>query len=777
MYKVAILVNENEMAHSVFADTPKKLRELSYVKAQKGKYYNFHVFDKFSICDLFAEMNCCYLLSFDSLFISTNATNNSEIINALIKNKECIAAFIAAGKGIFIASQKKLSAKEGTEIKNTGFLPENYDYAIVDRPEKSSADGKISIVDTKSVIVRYPTKISEGDIEYHCANNSFMKHKYRSFIVPNNESQYSVVLADTTSKQVPPALVSKINKSRNVLLLSNNEKERIVISTMALDWADHTQLIENILIFITEGMPNFGFMLKSNDKDEGLISSYILRAEVSNISFRQYINKSPQEMISLPHCIYVFSPSYSEHEVAEFIDKSRTATKNISVYHLKQGKIKSKDFELYHYTNETSVDQIKGETINWIMGRFYPSFWGKSVWSYSYALSMMQELNIDYSSLFPFIYEELSTHFCKKGVIEGNYDNVINATSKLLEILSLVEKNSSSFTGEVFEKYPIETIKKLASDWLITKLDDNRMSEFDLMYVLVSLYRSNLVKSSTVRQKIEEKAKGLMTIYKTKGYINYSNISLCQLLRLIQELLASNAIPADAAKADADQISEVLVKRQDEFGEWRNLSETAEVALLLLDIERNSPNASALLSLLGESVNRAIGRLYQTYDNRNYSWAMDINTTVKAIHAIGLFDKVKNFSANDFFSEIIVHFRRIHIMETIESSNHATLSYIDTIYEKDQLINKLTKKSEQRDAFQWLFFGTFIVALSLVVMMVLIFAGLTNEYVEYNGSTVSVLSRLFNEWQTEFIFGFIGILFGGAVSGIYAFVKRKTFRE
>ena len=392
-------------------------------------------------------------------------------------------------------------------------------------------------------------------------------------------------------------------------------------------------------------------------------------------------------------------------------------------------------------------------------------------------LSMMKKLGVDYLPVFPFIYEELALHFCKKNVIDGSYDNVINATCKLLEILALVEPDIVRLTGSVFEKYPISKVKSLSADWLIKKLDIATISEFDLIYVLVALYRSGVAKGEGVQEKISQKAKELIAIYRKKGYVNYSNVALCQVLFLIKELVNNKSIPVDAAKSDADKIAEVLAIRQDELGEWRNLSETAEVSLLLLEIEMDSLKKQNIVSCLSENINRAISRLYQAYDNKHYCWYTDINTTVKAIHAIGLYDQVKNYSANDFFNEIIVHYQRLHIMANLDNSNNAARSYIGTIYDKDQLVRKLMRSSEQKKVFQWLFFGTFVIALCLGVMMILIFAGLTNEYVTYNGNVVSVLSRLFNEWQTEFIFGFIGILFGGAFTGIYSFVKRKTFRD
>lgn len=778
MYKVGVLVNENEVAHSAFANTPQMLHNLEYIKNQKDRYYRFFVFDKFNIWELFRENGNEFIMSFDSLFIATNATNNVEIYQALVQNKTYIGKFISAGKGLFIASQKKLSAKEGESAKMVGFLPEKYDYAIFDRPEKSSAEGKISIISENNLIMNYPTKMTEEYIEYHCQHNNFMHHKYRSFLVANNESQYDVVLADIAASEVPQILSDRFDKSRKILLVSVSPKERIVVSTMALDWAEHTQLVENILIYITEGLPSFAFMLKSVDKDERLISSYILRAKVGKISFRQYLNLHPTDIIALPHNIFVFSPSYTEEEVGTCIANWQIAAQNISVYHLMHGDEKNKSFELYHYTTETSVDQLKSETTNWVLSRFYPSLWGKSVWTYSYAIAMMKRLGSDYLALIPFIYEELSQHFYKKGKIDGSYDNVINASCKLLEILNLIENDVPQLKGEIFTKYPILDLKKSVTQWILGKLNTAGITEFDLIYIIVAIYKCGLANREDIKEKIAQKTNDLIKIYRTKGFINYSNITLCQLLYLIKELLKNNLVPMDSAQQTVDNIAQILELRQDELGQWRNLSETAEVALSLLEIEfdidkKGKPFLS--LSKLNENVDRAIGYLYQTYDTNTHCWYNDINTTVKAAHAIGLYDQVKNYSANDFFEEILIHYERLHAKTHLENSNKSSLSYVKAIYEKDQLIRKLTKSSNQRKTFQWLFFGTFIIALSLGIMIVLMFAGLSNEMVNFNGVTVSVLSRLFNEWQTEFIFGFIGILFGGCFTGIYSYVKRKTF--
>ena len=374
MYKIGIIVNENEMAHSTFANTPKLLSELEYVKNNHNEYYRFYVFDKFNITDLFQKSNQNYIMSFDSLFIATNATNNKEIYEALVNNKAMISEFIAAEKGIFISSQKKLSIKEGSKFKTVGFLPEKYDYAICDRPEKSSADGFVSVVRTDSVVLNYPSLITEDIIEHHCFHNSFMNHKYRSFIIPNHESEYELLLSDNKSVKIPEKLKDSIDKSRKLLLVSGNAKERIIISTMALDWAEHFQLIENILIYITEGIPNFAFITKKDDKNDYAINSYILRAKVWKIAFREYKNLNVYEIAKLPHDILVISPSYKKIDINELISITKKEKRDIRIYWLSTAQSSSDSFVLYHYTTETSIDQIKTEVSNWVFRRFYARY-------------------------------------------------------------------------------------------------------------------------------------------------------------------------------------------------------------------------------------------------------------------------------------------------------------------------------------------------------------------------------------------------------------------
>ena len=62
------------------------------------------------------------------------------------------------------------------------------------------------------------------------------------------------------------------------------KNEKIVISTMALDWAGHYELIENILYYLIIGIPTVAFV----DKEEQPVQDFqflLSEAELSNISY------------------------------------------------------------------------------------------------------------------------------------------------------------------------------------------------------------------------------------------------------------------------------------------------------------------------------------------------------------------------------------------------------------------------------------------------------------------------------------------------------------
>jgi hypothetical protein len=194
MYRVGIIINDNEVAHSRYADTLGALKSAlaeCNENGRKGNSYYFTILDKFNIHTLFeaAENN---IGTFDGIFIATNAMSfNERIHDVFCQNKELVEAFINDNKGLFVSSQKKLSNGPLTkgEYKSAGFLPESFDYYLFDRPEKYSSEGVVDVSTTNRVLL-YPYKISNEIIMNHCENNQFIVHTYRSLIIPKHSHSY-----------------------------------------------------------------------------------------------------------------------------------------------------------------------------------------------------------------------------------------------------------------------------------------------------------------------------------------------------------------------------------------------------------------------------------------------------------------------------------------------------------------------------------------------------------------------------------------------------------
>ena len=134
MYRIAVIVNENETLHSVYADTVSIVKKsLKMVYNDIESLYSFETLDKFNIFSLFSEGEY-NLFTFDCLFIATNACNNKEIYDCLVKNKEILERFIDDGNGnhhgLLILNQQKLGDVE-KQAKFLEFLPEKLSYKLV----------------------------------------------------------------------------------------------------------------------------------------------------------------------------------------------------------------------------------------------------------------------------------------------------------------------------------------------------------------------------------------------------------------------------------------------------------------------------------------------------------------------------------------------------------------------------------------------------------------------------------------------------------------------
>ena len=784
MFRVAVIINDNEVSHSDFANIVAVLEKPLTLGDRKKDYYSFCSFTRYNIHRLFKQDDDLFIMHFDSLIVATNSTDDKALHGKLVENKALMGHFLENGKGIFVSSQKKLSNKTAKEANTVEFLPEKYDYCVYDRPEKSSAEGTVNVISENDILLNYPTHITNQIISYHCTTNEFMTHWYRSHIIPNDESQYLTLLADNTAAQIPDVLKDFTETYRRVLLRSGSFTERIVISSMALDWASHEELLENILIYITEGISHFAFIKKTGSSD--VIDSYVVRAKAAKMSIREYIDPTLDELLKLPNAVFVFAPEYEPSYIEDFWTRCKNSSKKVLIYKLERVR---DGVKLSQFTTETSIDRISLEVSNWFSRMFLPSnLWGNSMWTYNYSLLMMIDLQIDYFPYIDRIYEDLSKHFCSNdGSRTGSYDRVVNATCMMLEVLHYIYVPiADRKTSGVYSKHPILDVYQETKNWIADKIiTGSSHTNQDVIYMLYVLFKIDYITEVTddVRNNLCKKAKEIVTHYRNANYFNANNVVLCKIMCVISYLFEINELPESTATAQTKEIAQLLLDRQNPNGEWRNISETAETATMLLRLKLNK---DILFGNLKDDVNNniiiAIEYLYVHYNKKEYNWSADFGTTAKAMHAIGLFDVVNNFSANDFFLDVSLK-SKVHLDSmNIEHNSTALHQYLgeiqsreikirDLMGEKRKLLEEIDKKKNFLSIFKVCTFTLFVILLIICFFAVLISMGFSN----YPDVVSDVMKELFQNWKSEFVFGFIGIVLGLVFMGIYGFVKSKIF--
>jgi len=778
LFSVAVIVSDNELAHSDFADILSVLEKPLTLGDKKRDYYSFHSFDKYNVHRLFQKGDEHSLASFDSVIVATNATNDSRLLGILVENKDLLEQFIASGKGVFVSSQKKLSNKTNETSGSIQFLPERYDYCIYDRPEQSSGEGIVTVCNPDDVLMSYPSKIDDALIAYHCENNDFMQHWYRSFIVPKDDSRYITLLADEKADLIPDVLKDFTETHRKVLLRTGSFSERVVVSTMALDWASHDELLENILIYITEGISPFAF-IRGADATRDVMDSYIVRAKAAKMPFREYYDQSVSDLMELSHSVFIFSPDCEKRLIEQFWKECKQASKKVLIYKLEQA---TAGLELCQFTTETSAYRMSLEVENWLSRVFYPDFWGKSIWTYNYVLLMMIDLHLDCAPYLDYIYSDLTKHFCHKdGMRTGSYDRVPNATCMMLEILHFVYLSLVGKSYKMYIAHPISSVFNETRDWVISKLSSGEpRTRQDIVYMLHTLFKIDYIQESDSIQSFAcNEARDVISYYRNANYASASSVILCKIAFIILSLKQLGEIPPGVAADQASEIAQILIAKQSANGEWRNISETAEIALLLLQIRlKDEVLFAALQNQVNICVVNAMEYLYVHYNHDEYNWIDDVGTTAKAMHAIGLFDTINNLSVNDFFVDVSLRSRSHLGSIGLEQSSKALQRTLYEIQKRETLLKEahsekralkvdIENHRKKKSFFRGLFFAFFVTTVILSGLTLLIFIGLSGY--------PDVLKDLFNNWKAEFIFGYFGVVVGLVFTGVYSYVKKNLF--
>lgn len=632
MYRIAVIQNEVEMQHSGYVDSVPKYRKQDFDLHE-------HVFNRFSsvnIGELFIEGEN-YILDYDCIIIGTNATSDGDVYSILCNddNKRVLKKYIDMGKGLLICSQKKLKQdsnadKNEFKARKTCFLPDPYEYKVVSRPAQEGSDqGNIEVADQEPTAIQeflcsYPQLIDNKIIQEHCMKNDFQQHFYRDYIIPLNDSSYF------------PVLLDKREIVRNTLMVARPRRnEKIVISTMALDWAGHYELIENILYYLIIGIPTVAFV----DKEGAPIQDFkflMSEAELSNISYIRYVSTKDVVSSNLRqyHTLYVFSPAYSEEEVSKFWEtnvKKQDGYTKLFYYKYIGAELVLVNFSYFSY-----IDTQKCEVETWLKSEYKDGLWGNSFWKTYDALFALYRMGEDISPYLKGAFSKIEMHYR-----HGSYDGVLAPTCGLFEIEALVMQDES-LRREVPQ---IENYFKETQSWLSGKY--NGTSCYNKKFIVRSFYNANYLDSfSQSRPSFENELFRVATDGSIKDKLEIDlclDVEVCLIyLKIFRD--------KKEIKVRINECIENILDTQMQNGRWdNNLGKTAR--LLVFFIAHQSQNEFKKKEKeIKEAISRGITALRNSYQENN--WENNIVTTANAITAIASYEQIATYKSKDFLNQV-----------------------------------------------------------------------------------------------------------------------------
>lgn len=657
MYRVAIILNESELLRSGYANVAPKLRKLSRLSQ-----YTFDSFTVVNIKSLFEDTENS-LKDYDSLVITTNATSDVSVLEVLRKNRPQISDFLDDGKGIFIASQKKLSTVSKDKSLQGGmteFLPPYYDFCTMERP-KTEWDSGIGHINTDNssqghLLLEYPESVSARMVTNRCKKNEFRRHFYRSHLIPETVGAYQPLLTDN--------LTDKDN-ARMLLIASQSpqKQERVVISTIAIDWEFHEHLLTNILVYITEGSPQVAFIKKPgiNDGDYEFLLSNALLSKVPHIVYNN-IADIPAKLRTV-HCTYIFSPGWPESDIFSFLRNSNKpvalGTQIEKTYRIVYYFQRHEDLlTMTQHSNCSTVDLIIDRSASWLKSKFDNRMWGRSFWITHDILFMGASLDINISEFIKPVLQDIQEHYR-----DGSYDGVMGATCGLLELILLLHKyDQSEYEASGFGEEATHQI----CNWILNNvssqtIDDQRTALLALSRQKNELIRIHGIDDKSMSSVLEGVLEGMLRDIDRVDMAS-EHITEVELCRFIEACL----MHGQDSSGRISKLLHGLSNRQATSGAWSNIGRTAHVLVFLLDnldSLKVATDSSGDMARCENMIYNGVLYLRTSYDWDNANWNDDLQATAKASHAIGLGNKKYEYSTQEFLDTLKGE------SETIQSAN------------------------------------------------------------------------------------------------------------
>lgn len=633
MFKIGVILNEIEMQRYGHANF------LAKIKGIFPSSYLFISFTSVNINELF-ENEGRLLFDLDSLFISTNSCNDIYVNKILMTHSEQIYDFLARNKGLYWGYQKK-----NANLK-TRVLPQLYEFCSKQDDDKVSSDGVIEIKKNyqNDALLLYPRNVEQEHINLQCKNNSFRHHVYRAYIIPDNEGAYYPLLVDNTYAEERILLARAVSSSI----------ERLVVSTIIIDWEEQEDLLVNIISYITEGIPYLAFIgtVEANSEFSFLISN----ATLSKIAFSSWENtllipKSFQNLYN----IYIFSPEIEESEIDIFWNQIKYNKKNLKIYSLKSID-HGEELVMKQYSNYSSVDLIKDSIELWLTTKFeIGHMWNRSFWISFDTLIMMRQTGMKYDIYLDDIFSDIKVNHLKDG---RSYDGLIGCTVGLYQLLYYFKPNGFQI--------------QMTWDWIVNKLDD--ISIFEKQSFLIMCWKLKLVKdfNSSLKQRYIVMLNEVYESIRTNDYI--TEIDEC---RRIEICLMKEISPEFYIK--------MLLENQDESGKWVNVSRTAYVIIILLTNYYSIKSISRQYIVdITYSIERAIMFLRSNFNEEKGNCNNDMLSTVRFMYAYDIYNKVLGHSTTDFFETIKAN----------EINTDYTEIMSNSVYKISELFNMISSQKE-----------------------------------------------------------------------------------
>ena len=589
-------------------------------------------------------------------------------------------AYLKRGGGLLVSFQMRLANRDFY-----GFLPEEYELKGTNRINEgeSPKDGRISRNNENDnhVLLLYPNVVNEDKINEHCLHNDNVEGVYWTYLEPQHIEKYDVILED------------KQNKNRKLLIVSKETLgTRIVVTSLSLDWQMHTELLANVIEYVVRGRPTVGILRKKgveNFEFKYLISSY----ESSKLSYTEYnLEKLNSEKIAIHiHDILIIDTAWDKREVSDFIAKNRID--------IEEGRYKVITFETSIYPTYSIISSYKNSqaiistVLVWLQSIYNANkpYWQDSFWRTYDVLYAFQYFKIPIKAYGESIGNEL-----KKHDKNGSYDEVLGATCAMFQIYNWLfnDKNNSN----------IVRTRQWIQNNLYSKTLFERATAYDIL--ISNGVEINKTKKENLKKAIEKQLLGHNNEFPLYRY--------CKTLYVCGYL--------NEALKIVEKLSELQDRRE---GKWINLSHTAAILDLLLDLykESNRNNSSEIEKM----ILKGIEYIKSHYEEKKKSWHKDASVSAKCIVVLDKFEKFINLPIDLVLADSENSLKAISINKILKAAMKNNITYLQSVYdanEQREAVGKevLKLKSTVNKLTLWnLIFGGICCTVGCLILYLLIY--------------------------------------------------------